>query len=277
MYKEEVLAFCVMETVSEPIKPINMKQVKNPMGLFYLTFDSCMQSYNMWNRNNRNYDLDGMKVSMSAAHIAELIKRESWFGEAGHPITEDIKRILTIDPKLISHKISKPEFKGTKLYANIETLCAGYGPDMTAHMLQKMEAAFSLRALAQISKTPEGRQLVKGKSHVVTFDWVVLPSHSDAYQQNKATIVSQTVSESGNILIPSKDKLVSVMESSIVDFIKEESKNLKLVSNVFEVASESMTISKDLKYIILKEGKETYHVKTEDKIKHDILNYMKKI
>ena len=60
------------------------------------------------------------------------------------------------------------------------------------------------------------------------------------------------------------------------DFIKEESKNFKLVKSVEEVIGDSFTLTKDLNNIIIKEGTDTYYVKVEDKIKHDIRNFMSK-
>ena len=72
----------------------------------------------------------------------------------------------------------------------------------------------------------------------------------------------------------SSDMLVNVNESSLTNFLKEESKNIKLVSNICEVATEGMVLSEDMKFAILKEGSSTYHVRIEDKIKHDIRNFM---
>jgi hypothetical protein len=60
------------------------------------------------------------------------------------------------------------------------------------------------------------------------------------------------------------------------DFIKEESKNFKLVKNVEEVIGDSFHLTKDLNNIIIKESGNTYYVKVEDKIKHDIRNFMSK-
>ena len=278
MYKEQALAYCVMETTSDPISPKNIKEVKDPIGLYSIKFDASLQSYNRRNRNGRNYDKDAMWESLQANHIQELIRKNSWCGEAGHPITEDVKRILTIDPKLISHRINNIAMNGYILNGTIETMASGYGIDMTKFILQRLESAFSLRALAQINKTPNGEQLVKTKSHVVCFDWVILPSHPEAYQDTSKSVqvMNRAVTESGNNILTG-DKLISIMESQIIDFISEESCNINLVSNVFEVAKESMNISKDLKCVIMKESKGTFYVRVEDKIKKDIMNYMNKI
>ena len=60
----------------------------------------------------------------------------------------------------------------------------------------------------------------------------------------------------------------------IKDFIKLESANVKLVSNVCEVALGSMALSEDLKNVILREGNNTYFVPLEEKIKYDINRFL---
>ena len=278
MQKDPAMAYCVMEVTGEPVRPKSIEHIKGPMGCTSIRFDASLQSYNRKNRNGRRYDKDPMWGSLQAPHIQELISKNSWCGEAGHPITEDVKRILTIDPKLVSHRISNLNLRGDILDGTVETMSSGYGLDMARFIVQKLESAFSLRALAPIIKAANGEQLIKSRSHVVCYDWVILPSHPEAYQNtSKAiTVLNNSVAESGNDL-QNVDKLVSVSESQITDFVQEESKNVKLVSNVFEVACESMSISTDLKHVILKESGNTYYVKLEDKIKHDITNYMRKM
>ena len=68
----------------------------------------------------------------------------------------------------------------------------------------------------------------------------------------------------------------AINEAMFTDFIKEESKNFKLVKNVEEVIGDTFKLTKDLNNIIIKEGTDTYYVKVEDKIKHDIRNFMSK-
>ena len=62
----------------------------------------------------------------------------------------------------------------------------------------------------------------------------------------------------------------------LTDFVMEESKNVKLIKNICEVIPETIQLTPDLKHIILKEGTDTYYVNTEDKIKHDIRNFLSK-
>ena len=284
MQKEKLQAYLILEAASEPVKPENIK-VHDQNGLFYVSFDSCLQQFNKKNRNGRIYELAPMKASMGADHVRELMSNGSWFGEAGHPLSKDVERILTIDPKLISHKINSIDFKGDRLYGNVSTLDTDHGRSMTKLILQGMEPAFSLRALANVSQTPTGDKIVRSKAHVVTYDWVILPSHKEAYRDKSTAIQTHGSSFSPNtkynnvngVLTPTTEStVIPVNESSIKNFISLESKNVNLVSNVCEVTMESLSLTPDMNYAILKEGSETYMVKIEDKIKKEVNRYMSK-
>ena len=273
MVKNEVAAYLIMETTSDPVQPKNV-QVFDKNKLFYLRFETTLQSFNIKNRNGRIYMGQSMIKSLNADHILELQQKKSWFGEAGHPMSDDIKRILTIDPKLISHKIVNHTVDTNFCKGTIETLDSDYGRQMTRHILQGMEPAFSLRALAPLVKKPDGTSVVQAKSHIVTYDWVILPSHKDAYRDENKPIekIIKTIVDDGNCV--KECSLTPVHESMLKSFISEESVNVKLISNVCEVALSSMEISSDLRSVILRENGATYVVPLEDKIKYDINKYM---
>lgn len=276
MVKNEVVAYLIMEAATDPIKPKNV-QVIDKNSLFYLKFETCLQDFNVKNRNKRIYMKDAIIESLNSPHIQELIKKKSWKGEAGHPLDSNIKRVLTIDPKLTSHKINSFYSVGNYLKGEIETLDDGaHGTRMTKNILQGMEPAFSLRALAPLMKKPDGTEIVRSRAHIVTYDWVLLPSHEKAYRDETKPIqkVIKNIEDMGNTL--TENMSIPVMESQIIDYIKDESKNIKLISNVCEVSLGSLTLSQDGKFAILKEDGSTYYVSIEDKIKSDIMNYMVK-
>lgn len=275
--KNEVAAYLIMESTMEPMKPKNL-QVFDKGGLFYVKFETYLQEFNAQNRNRRTYMAGPMMESLGAPHIQELIRMKSWKGEAGHPMTEDVKRILTIDPKLTSHKINSYELQGKLLRGEVETLDDGmYGTQMTKNILQGMEPAFSLRALASLIKNGDGSSLVQSKSHIVTYDWVILPSHNKAYRDQSKPIqkIFKSLQNVGNGVTEST--LIPLMESQVKDFIKMESRNVHVVSNVCEVAKESMELTPDLNHVILREGSNTYVVKVEERIKQDVRRFMSRI
>lgn len=277
MKKNEVAAYLIMESTFDPVKPKNL-QVYDKGGMFYVKFDTVLQEFNKQNRNKRNYAGAPMTESLQAPHIQELLQKKTWLGEAGHPHSTDVARILTIDPKLTSHRINHFNVEGNFLKGEVETLDNGiYGTQMTKSILQGMEPAFSLRALASLIKQADGSSLMRSKCHIVTYDWVILPSHNTAYRDQSKPIqkIMQSVQADGNIATEST--LVPVIESQIADYIRMESANLKLVSNICEVATESMSLSGDLSHVIVREGSNTYAVKVEDRIKHDVRHFMARL
>lgn len=274
--KEEVVAYLIMEESLDPVQA-NDVQFFDKNSLFYVRFNATLQDFNVKNRNGRIYLGSAMIPSLTAEHIMELQRNGSWFGEAGHPMSDDIKRILTIDPKLISHRIVSHTVNNYKCTGTIETLDTEMGRQMTKSILQGMNPAFSLRALAPLVKKPDGTAVVQSKCHAVCYDWVVLPSHKAAYADQSTPVekIVKKVTEGGNVV--NEGALIPVHENAIKDFISMESANVKLISNVCEVALGNMTLSKDMRHVILKEGTDTFVVSLEDKIKNDINHYMRNL
>lgn len=278
MRRDEVIACLLMESVMEPTRPTNV-EVCDKGGLFFVRFKTILQEFDAVNRNRRIYTLAAMMESLRAPHIHELMSKGSWKGEAGHPESQEVSRILTILPNNTSHKINSFDIKGKLLMGEVETLDDNAeGTRMTKNILQGMEPAFSLRALASLTKRADGISLVQSRAHLVCYDWVILPSHEKAYRDTSSPIqkISKPGFNTGQIMTES-NIVIPVMENQITDFIKMESHNVKLISNLHEVALESMQLTADKQNVILREGSNTYLVKVEDRIKHDIRGYMKNL
>ncbi len=197
MERHEVFSTIVMEQVSDPMKPQNLK-VNTVNGLTYVEFDTVLQTLNRQNRNRRTYT-DLLKTDLEAEHIRELKSKNSWCGEAGHPMGADINRIMNIDPTMISHHIPSTSTSGDIINGRVVTFDnGGYGTQMTRAILQGLEPAFSLRALTKLTKRPDGSSIAQGKTHIVCYDWVILPSHKEAYrdQSKPIKVVSQNLNDS---------------------------------------------------------------------------------
>jgi disulfide oxidoreductase YuzD len=134
--------------------------------------------------------------------------------------------------------------------------------------------------LAKLSRTKDGTMLMNQPGHLVTADCVILPSHKEAYRDDTKAmnVVHKAIESAGSDITEEqyKDMVFAVNEAMFIDFIQEESNNFKLVKNVEEVIGDGIKLTKDLNNIIIKEGTDTYYVKVEDKIKHDIRNFMSK-
>lgn len=276
--KEEVVAHVIMEQTSEPCA-VNVRDY-NKNGLLYVIFDTVFQSFGVKNRNKRMYDGDAVMASWNAPHIQELIRKKSFVSEYGHPLDQSMSRITQIDPDRICGRINSYYRSGNLLKGEFETFDDGrMGTMLTRRILQGMEPAFSVRMLAKLTRTKDGTMLMNQPGHLVTADCVILPSHCEAYRDESKSIniVNKAICESAGADITEeqyRDMVFAINESMFTDFIKEESKNFKLVQSVEEVIGDSIKLTKDLNNIILTEGSNTYYIKTEDKIKHDIRNFM---
>lgn len=279
MKKDNVFAYVIMEEMSEPVQIRNVKECSKN-GLLYLKFDTVLQSFDVKNRNNRIYNGDSIMESLAAPHVQELIKKGSFVSEYGHPLDKDMSRATQIDPARVCGRVNSYYRTGNLLKGEFETFDdGGLGTMLTRRILQGLEPAHSLRAVAKLSKDRNGNNVMNSRAHIVAYDTVILPSHIEAYRDEtkdirviNQPIVATESSEYGS----SEEYAFVINESMLTDFVMEESKNVKLIKNICEVIPETIQLTPDLKHIILKEGTDTYYVNTEDKIKHDIRNFLSK-
>ena len=282
MDNEMTQGYIIMEATMEPMKPKILKTVNEP-GVFYATFEACMQSFDCFNRNQRNYALRPMMEAMQAEHLQELMRKGTWVGENGHPEGNDIKRILSIDPTKICHRMYNPEFRGNLLYMTIDTLNDDmWGKQFTKHLLQGMMASFSLRALAAITKDSSGRGIIKTKPHIVTYDRVILPYHREAYMDNSVPVTLMQSATEGAVLtenaVPEgnvyEDHISEIKESAILealDYVKEESKRVKDLVSFFNYNDDRVTLVNEHQVAVRdNETGSTLIINLEDYIANDM-------
>lgn len=277
MKKDNAFAYVLMEEMSEPVQIRNLKECSKN-GLLYLIFDTVLQSFEVKNRNKRTYIGDAVMESLAAPHVQELIKKGSFVSEYGHPLVKDMSRVTQIDPARVCGRVNSYYRTGNLLKGEFETFDdGGLGTMLTRRILQGLEPAHSLRAVAKLSKDRNGNDIMNSRAHIIAYDTVILPSHVEAYRDESKDIrvVNQPIVATESTEFGSHEEYAFVVnESMLTDFVMEESKNVKLIKNICEVIPETIKLTPDLKHIILKEGTETYYVDTEDKIKHDIRNFL---
>lgn len=286
---EQVQGYIIMESAMEPMQPKIIETVNDP-NMFFVRFRTCLQSFDCFNRNKRNYNLRPMMEAIKADHIQELLYKGTWCGENGHPDSTDIKRILSIDLTKICHRIIDVEFVGNLLYGTIETLNDdAWGKQFAKHILQGLHPSFSLRALAAITKLDGSRGMIKTKPHIVTYDRVILPSHREAYMDNSKPItLVQPATEATTVTTEEfnpadgnsfSDMIQSVDESAIpeiLDYVKEESTRFKELATFFDANYNSVTLINE-NQVCINDGNKKIIVCLEDYIRNDISNYMKSL
>ena len=274
----------IMESEGPWIKP-EIQTVVDRANSFYCTFRAILQSFNRFNRNGRNYLLEAMVPALNAPHLVELRKKKSWVGENGHPQSNDPKIVLNVDPKNICHKVDTIDIQGTTLWGQITTLDDDiWGKQMTKHILQGMEVAFSLRALASITKIDGRRGVCKTQPHIIAYDRVILPSHDDAYQDTSTPIAvkvaacKNVVQEAKTFRFDEQYAQQFIMESAL-GFVKEESQRFKDIVKIFEVTYESIGFSADGKSVIVRDSttKRTFNIKMESYVDRQIRDIFRTI
>lgn len=275
MKKNKLEAVLISDITSQGEKPRNLQVTNNKdVGLCFINFDATLQRLNVVNRNGRNYG-GQYADSINDPRLKELMNSGNLMGEAGHPIgftDAPLARIATVDPKNVSHKIKSLSLRGDIIEGNLETLDNGlHGTSMTRMMLQGMIPSFSVRALTNVTRGPNGVGMVHGPSRIVTFDWVVLPSHKEAYlDKNKPAILMNKssdayVQESSGIMIPIDASLAS-------DIAVMESENLKSFYHMMDTDLGTFTLSNDMKHAYVTENTgvdgltNRYVVPIEDKV-----------
>ena len=282
--KHETIACLVCEQTTEPQK-ITYKEIKQD-GLHYLKFPARLQTYNVWNRNKRNYFLEPMKKSWAAPHIKELISRGDFWGEYGHPITSDPKRIVTIDQKYCSHRFTNIWFKGNSVYGDVETLNDdSYGKQFRMRTVQGCDPAFSIRAMVPLTKIDASRCEIREPGHIITVDTVILPSHDDAYIVGGIEDIRSASGVTESVLPQngSNDITIPVTESTeFLAYLKDQSFNLKTVMDRFEFTGESMYYDTKTDMVVVKENsknpaiKYSAIVKMDDYIRNEVSNMLRK-
>jgi hypothetical protein len=168
-------------------RDISKIEVHREHGIFYVSFDACLHSFGVINRNQRMYLADNSWQCITESEkIQSWLADNAWYGEMNHP-TQYLKNSELTPQRLQdpamenrSHKILRPRIEGNLLLSHIETASGtDVGVGFGKEIIQGLRPAFSCRAVAIM-------QMVNGKPTVIvrrliTYDWVLYPSHKEAH------------------------------------------------------------------------------------------------
>lgn len=172
---------------------------------FYLTFPAVLQSFGIKNRNGREYDSNNIwdKIQ-NDDYIQSMIKQNSWMGEIDHPAAEKegetltMQRIANPNPRFTSHYIRSPRLNGNLLEADIQTDSSNEnGMNMAIKIVDgHIIPCFSARVLGSLQNR-SGRAVVYVRK-LITYDWVLYPSHPEAMAKIKQPIM-ESVEEASKL------------------------------------------------------------------------------
>lgn len=242
--------------------------------------EGIMQDLDVVNRNQRIYAPEDMDPDLNSPRIQqELIPTGNMKGEANHPLDKSLARQQVVDLErsaVVYHKLwregnlIKGQFCGTNNnfgdYFN-KDLASGYKP------------SFSLRALGSIENIG-GKAYVKN-IRIITYDWVILPSHKVAYTQK---LIDKPDTMVGNIVSTMPDSMregaslltestIPILTSQILDFVKTESADIKSVLENFDLSYASAQLINEGASVAMTDSLgTTFVVNIEDHIKRQFMD-----
>lgn len=275
------LGYIICETAATESSNSKILNVENNR----VVTTACLQDVGVVNRNRRLYSAKELvDKGFKRERFKELLKTRNLFGEAGHPLSKDLSRQQTVMQENTSHIILDAWLEGNKVMGK---LVADYGPmgdKYHNNILAGTIPSYSLRALGQVNNNNGVAEVVN--INIITWDWVIYPSHKTAYQKeilfdtndSKKGSVSESNILSENALLLEEDDnglIEPITKSGVVDYIRDKSDNFKRISEGFDIVFGKTTIDKTGKkiYIPTLEG-HTVVVRVDDYLQDEIMDFM---
>lgn len=239
--------------------------------------ETILQEAEVPNRNGRIYSKSCLLSGVMNPRIQEQLKKKTLVGECGHPLSEDIKRQTNIDHKRISHIITDMAFEGNLLKGTVESANTMCGRDFQGLCRQGMEMAFSMRGLGGVAKKEGGYDRIDGKLYLITYDWVIFPSHDNAYM-TKILKEDVDLTKKSDILL-NEGFAFKVNMQEALHYIAESSTNVKELAEhmKFDITKDNLSYDPRMKTLDIKNESEVLKVILEHNMEREIDNLFKNL
>lgn len=255
-----------------------------------------LQTGNRKNRNGRFYKTQDLAREIVAPRQMELIESGNMLGEAGHPLSKELIRQQTIDPTKTCVRYLKFWMEGDSVMAHFQGTNNALGETFDKDLRIGVKPAFSLRALGTVRASREGAVVENLK--LITYDYVIFPSHPEAYTTG---IVSESsiITPQENIIesnfniqeFPNMDATKSYIGSftnedvvniikaqnesaGIEEIIRDKSQNFNLLKECFDMTNiDTVDLISPNKVVITEAGMGTFVISLEDYVAREIQNY----
>lgn len=235
-----------------------------------------LQDMDVKNRNERIYSKADLSPEINGPRMTELINAGQFYGECGHPLTEDLVRQQTIDPKLKCVLFEKVWIEGNLIKANFLGANNTYGADFDADLRDGRKPAFSLRALGYI-ENDQGKAYVKGIK-VVTWDHVIYPSHKVAYTANVLTESAMGKNNNNEFVVPVNDPgtIITITDHDVataINKMQRESANLTQIVESFNTLYDKITLIDENTLALTSRFGEKILVNLEQHVSNILMDY----
>lgn len=247
-----------------------------------LVGEGTLQDMDVENRNKRIYAKSDLAPEVNGPRLKELIAARSLLSEWGHPLSDDLVRQQTIDPKLCCCRFNKIWIEGNLIKGQFEATNTEYGKAFNEDLKEGVKPAFSLRALGSIENI-NGKAYVKGIK-IITWDTVVYPSHRAAYMDKivtESTIEGKPLYEN-QVVVPKNDpgRIITLKESdakTVINRLHRESANLDAIVNTFDGIMDRITLVDENTILLTSRFGDRISVNLENHIENLIMEYSMKI
>lgn len=243
--------------------------------------EGTLQDMDVENRNRRIYAKADLIPEINGPRMTELIKAKQFCGEYGHPLSDDLVRQQTIDPKLVCVRFNKVWVEGNLVKARFQGTNNDYGEYLDRDLRDGCKPAFSLRALGAIENV-SGKAYVKGIK-IITWDSVIYPSHRVAYTSN---IVTESAMDGkplyeNQIVVPTDDPgtIITLRESdakTVIDRLQRESANMDLILNTFDGIYDKISLVNENTIMLTNAMGGKISVNLENHVQNLIMDYVTK-
>lgn len=243
-----------------------------------LVGEGTLQDMDVENRNRRIYAKADLAPEVNSPRLKELIAAKSLLSEWGHPLSDDLVRQQTIDPKLCCCRFNKVWIEGNLIKGQFEATNTEYGKAFNEDLKEGVKPAFSLRALGSVENV-NGKAYVKGIK-IITWDTVIYPSHKAAYMDK---IISESAIDStpisyNQIVVPKNDpgRIITLKESdarTVIDRLQRESANLDTIVNTFDGIMDQITLVNENTILMTSRFGDRIYVNLENHIENLIMEY----
>ena len=243
--------------------------------------EGTLQDMDVENRNRRIYAKADLIPEINGARMTELINAKQFCGEYGHPLSDDLVRQQTIDPKLVCVRFNKVWVEGNLVKARFQGTNNDYGEYFDRDLRDGCKPAFSLRALGAIENV-NGKAYVKGIK-IITWDSVIYPSHKVAYTSN---IVTESAMDGkplyeNQIIVPKDDPgtIITLRESdakTVINRLQRESANMDLILNTFDGIYDKISLVNENTIVLTNAMGGKISVNLENHVQNLIMDYVSK-
>ena len=220
----------------------NIDRSSGKDGVFYVTFDTNLQDFDVMNRNQRYYSADNIWQCIQSDRIQSMLKANGWFGEFEHPIPIiqgqklTPERLQNVIPENRAFKIMNPKIVGNVLKARIQSAQGSVGVGFGKEVLAGWIPQFSGRSIAHmVSKNGKPYVCVK---KLITYDAPWYPSHAIAHATSSPVVTNRNASTFESVTTESTTddiSSVTVPLKEILEGITKTDVNVNMIMEAFDI------------------------------------------